>query len=147
MESVLVPLGFFGLFAYVVHVVVSAIVRGRQISKQSQLITRLIESAGPEARSADFLTSPAGRAIFDATLDRRTLMLGRVVSAVQTCIVLTVTGVVLILLRPQVSGDDERATLWAMGLIAIAIGVAFLLAASAAYALSKRWGMLDQPTN
>jgi hypothetical protein len=143
MTEVLVPLGFFGLVAYMVHAIVSGILRAKMISKQSQVLIRLVESAGPAAATAGFSESPVGRALLEGQVDRRTLMLQRVLSAVQAFIVLTAGGLSLLLIRMRVAGDDERATLWMMALLAIALGLAYLLAAAATFALSSRWGLLE----
>lgn len=142
MEDVIVPLGFFGLLAFVVHAVTSGIVRTRLMSRQAQVLTRLLESGGPGAGGAAVLESAAGRSLLAGRIDRRTVMLDRVISAVTTCLVLAVTGGTLLLIRTRFAGEEDRIAIWTMAVVAIALGLAFLLAAAVAFALSRRWGLL-----
>jgi hypothetical protein len=141
MEETLVPLGVFAMIAYVVHAIVSGLVRSRLITRQSQVLIRLIESAGPTATSG-LLESPAGRALIDGHVDRRTLVLNRVLSALQAFLVLMALGGALLFFQNQFTAEDERTALRIMGLLSLAVGLAFLLAAGLSYALSRRWNLI-----
>jgi hypothetical protein len=142
MEDVIVPLGFFGLLAFIVHATMSGIVRTRMMSRQAQVLTRLIESAGPGAGVAGLVESGAGRSLLEGRIDRRTVMLDRVISGVTTFIVLSATGVTLLLMQTRFSGEDDRAAVWTIGVVVIVVGLAFLLGAAVAFALARRWGLL-----
>ncbi|MCI0432506.1 MAG: hypothetical protein L0271_02490 [Gemmatimonadetes bacterium] len=142
MDSIIVPLAFFGLMAYVVHAVLSALVRTRLVTRQSQVLTRFIESAGQGGVPA-FLDSPAGRSLLQGHVDRRTFMLSRVLSAVHAFIVLTIGGIAMLVFRGRVAENDERAAIEFIAIFGITLGGAFLLAAGVAFALSKRWGLLE----
>ena len=145
MEEVLVPLGFFGLVGFVVHVLVSGVVRTRMMSKQALILTRMLEAAGPGEQGTALLASPAARGLLEGRIDRRTVMLDRVISGVSACIVLTVIGSVLLLMPMRFAGEEDRAAISTLGIATMTLGAGFLLAAGAAFVLSRRWGLLEEP--
>jgi hypothetical protein len=74
-------------------------------------------------------------------IDRRTLVLQRVLRAIQSGIVLLVLGIALFIVRPQFTGEGSLGLL-VFGTLSTALGIAFLLAAAVSYMLSRRWGLL-----
>ena len=143
MEDIVAILTVFGAIAFVMYTVVRGLVRAWELSRQARVMTRLVETVGTGADAAALIESPAGRALFDRMSDRRTLVLQGVLRSVQSGIVLTILGIALYLLRPAITDQDSRTALLVFGVLAAALGIAFLVAAGVSFLLSRRWGLLE----
>lgn len=132
---------FFAVLALLVVTIGRVIVRWREISRQSAVVMRLVETVGAGADAASVLESPTVRAFLSRAVDRRTVVLGRVIRSVQIGVVLTVIGVTFFFFG--LAGGEEGSGLAALGTVCVALAVAFFLAAATSYTLSKRWGLID----
>lgn len=143
MEDIIVPLGFFAMVAFVIHVIVTGIVRSRLLARQSQVIRHVIDKAASESASAAFLESPFGRSLLDGA-DRRTVILTHTIGAAQTFLVLTIVGITLLIFYSRATEIEERTALLAMGILGIVVGIAFLIGAFATWFVARRWGLIDR---
>jgi hypothetical protein len=150
VDDVVAIIAFFGTVIVFVVTLANLITRWREISQQSQVMTRLVDSVGSGEDAVTLMESPTLRSFVDRAMDRRTVVLGRVIRSVQVGIVLVVTGGALFGLRSTVAGaggaDAEAYTgFTVLGTLALALGVAFFLAAGASYWLSSRWKLIEGP--
>lgn len=150
MEDALAILVVFGVLAFIVVSFIRAVVRWRETGKQAAVMIRLIDTVGTSEDAGALLESSTLQSFVERAVDRRTMVLGRVIRAVQSGIVLLVVGATFFLIRSiaagqDLAGPDEYFGFTVLGTIAIALGVAFFLAAGASYGLSSRWGLIDGP--
>jgi hypothetical protein len=144
VEGVVAVAGFFLTITFVIYTIVAALVRSKEIGRQAQVMTRLIDTMGGPGGAGAVLESPAGRALFARLIDQRTTVLQRVMVSIQSGVVLGILGIGLFIVRTQVVDDESRFGLLMLAALAITMGIAFLVAAAVSYALSRRWGMLEE---
>ena len=140
-EDVLMFGMLFAAMTFAFWVFLRSILRWREISRETQIMTQLVAQVRSADEAATFLESSSAQALFDRMIDQRTLVLERVLRAMQSGIVLVVLGIAIFVIRTQVTGDEAMAAL-VFGTLSSALGVAFLLAGGTSYALSLRWGLL-----
>lgn len=150
MDDVVAIIAFFGTVIVFVVTLANLITRWREISQQSQVMTRLVDSVASGEDAVTLMESPTLRSFVARAMDRRTVVLGRVIRSVQVGIVLVVTGATLFVLRSTIdgvgAGDAEAyAGFTVLGMLALALGIAFFLAAGASYWLSSRWKLIEGP--
>jgi hypothetical protein len=143
MEGVFAILAPFAPIAFVFWVLLQSVLRWREISRETQIMAQLVAQVRSGEEAAVFLESPSARALFDRMVDRRTLVLQRVLRALQSGIVLVVLGIAIFVIRTQFTGEQALAAL-VFGTLSSAMGIAFLLAGGMSYALSLRWGLLKE---
>lgn len=144
MEDLAAIVGVFAVIMFVVWTVLHSILRWREISRETQIMSHLVAQVRGGQEVAEFLESASVRSMFDRMIDRKTLVLQRVLRALQAGIVLVFLGVAILVIRGQLTGDDELAAL-VFGTLSLTLGLAFLLAGAMSYALSLRWGLLKEP--
>jgi hypothetical protein len=121
----------------------------RATRMQSELNNRLLERMGSSEQLLTYLQSQPGQQLVaappvaDATPPAAT-PLTRVLWAVQAGIVLTFGGVGFLVIRRFVIEEASWGIL-TVGILAIALGLGFVVAAGASYVLSQRFGLFDQP--
>jgi hypothetical protein len=93
-----------------------------------------------------YLGTDAGRELFGAPqLESTPSPVKRILAAVQTGIILVMVGAACLGLSGTTGyGSDGRAGFTFLGAMSLAIGGGFLLSAGASWALSKRWGLIEQ---
>ena len=145
MEGVVSIVGGIGLLCFVAWLLVHLILRWREISRETQVVSGLAAQVGSGDEAVRFLEAPSVQSLFERIADRRTLVLQRVLRAVQTGIVLLALGIAMFVARLQFRfSDDEAQVAGVLGTLAVSLGVAFLVAALASYLLSERWGLLKE---
>ncbi len=144
MEDIVAIISVFGSLGFVTYTIVMALVRSKEIGRQAQIMTRLIESASGAGEASALLESPAAARLFGRLTDRRALALERVLLSIQSGIVLAIVGFGLLVIRTQVPETPNQVTLLVLGVLAITLGVAFLAAAGVSYTLSRNWGLLRE---
>lgn len=143
MEGVVSIAGAFATMTFIVWAFLQALLRWREISRESQIMSQLASQVRGGEEAAAFLESSSAQALFDRMMDRRTFVLQRVLRALQSGVVLSLLGIAMFVIRSQFAGDDAVAAL-VIGTISLALGVAFLIAAGMSYVLSSRWGLLKE---
>jgi hypothetical protein len=103
----------------------------------------LVDRVGSGAEAVQVLESSAARSVFEKLVDRRTLVLQRILRAVQSGILLVFLGGALFALQPQFSGEEAQAMV-VLGTLSLSLGLAFLLAAGVSFSLSRRWKLIDE---
>jgi hypothetical protein len=93
-----------------------------------------------------YLGTDAGRELFGAPqLESTPSPVKRILAAVQTGIILVMVGSACLALNGMSGlGSDGRTGFTFLGAMAVSVGAGFLLSAGASWALSKRWGLIEQ---
>jgi hypothetical protein len=141
-EIIIVP-ALFATIAFVVWTIASNWQRNRHLREMTAFHARIIDRMGSIKDFNDFLQTPGGMQFMNAiTADKGpTGPRERILRAVQTGIVLSSVGGGSLLLSEMF--QYEASDLFTVaGVILLSLGIGFLVAAGAAYDLSKRLGVL-----
>ncbi|MDX1501781.1 MAG: hypothetical protein R3325_05415 [Thermoanaerobaculia bacterium] len=102
---------------------------------------RILDKFDSTPELLNFLESPAGQRFAAATVTEKVAYHKRILGSVQIGIIMMVLGVALLSLADHLR-DAEEAFLF-LGTLGGALGLGFLLAAVAAYLLSRKWGLIN----
>ncbi len=131
----------FGVFAMVVMIVWLAtrekMVRARA---RTEVQKDLINKFGSGGELAEFLGSEGSRRLLEELGEPKLSAQEKVIRSVKVGVVLSVVGVGFLALMIQ------ESDLMIPGIILLALGVGFLLAAAISYSLSKKMGLIDEAT-
>ncbi|MBN2430698.1 MAG: hypothetical protein JXQ27_04450 [Acidobacteria bacterium] len=123
-------------------------VKWRQSRQKAEVLTKLIDRFGTSQELADFMNSPSG-AEFLKTLNIAGPggspggLSGQVLSAVRVGIILIMLGLGAFVVTMIISNPVVADVFSGAGILSVALGVGFLVAAAASVALSKRLGLLE----
>ena len=123
----------------------------RVAKSQNEAHSKLLDRFASNQDLLSYIQTPAGRHFLESAPmlvegpRKISAPAGRILFSVQAGIVLAITGVGLNLVSRYVVFQDVAQPLLVVGMLATAVGIGFVLSAGAAYALSRRFGLLDQP--
>ena len=145
-EIIIVP-ALFVTIGFVAWTIASNWQRHEQLKEMTAFHTRVIDRVGSIKDFNDFLQTPGGMQFMSAITGDRgpNGPRERILRAVQTGIVLSTVGSGCLLLSDMFQYEASDIFRVA-GVILLSLGIGFLLAAGAAYGISKRLGVL-QPAN
>ena len=126
--------------------------RWLRVSKiQSEVHSKLLDRFTSNQDLLAYVQTPAGKRFLesapisiDSPSRSLTAPLGRIFFSVQAGVVLALAGIGLSWISRRLSDQDVTQPLFVVGVLALAVGVGFVLSAVIAYALSRRLGLLDQ---
>lgn len=144
-EVIIVP-SFFVMVAYVVWVSVTAWQRRQRLRLITEFNSRLLDRLGSVKDFSEFLQTEAGAQFMNtlATETPATRPQERILRGTQIGIVLLPLGFGLLFLGSYFT-DEGHEVFTALGVIALSLGLGFLLASGVSYRLSLALGVL-QPT-
>ena len=145
-EIIIVP-ALFATIGFVAWTIASNWQRHEQLREMTAFHARVIDRVGSIKDFNDFLQTPGGMQFMSAITGDKgpNGPRERILRAVQTGIVLSTVGGGCLLLSDMF--QHEASDIFTVaGVILLSLGIGFLLAAGAAYGLSKRLGVL-QPAN
>jgi hypothetical protein len=124
--------------------------RWSRLSKvQAEVHTKLLDRFGSNEDLLAYIQSPAGGKFLELTpikLDAgpRTLgaPMGRILWSIQGGVVLVAAGIGLWIISASVSGQAAQP-LQAFGVLALALGIGFVVSAIISYGVARRLGLLD----
>ena len=117
----------------------------RMATMQADLQSKLLDKFGSTPELLGYLQSDAGGSFAQLVpTEAGTSPYAKILSSVQTGIVVLMGGVACMFLRDQISEGFEGFTI--LGALGVAIGVGFLLSAGVAFLLSKKWGVIGGTT-
>jgi len=148
-------LAIFGTIVAVVTWLIRLLVdyrRWNRLAKvQADAHTKLLDRFTANDELIAYVQSPAGSRFLESApiaLDPGTRRLGAPVSRIlwsaQAGLVVMMAGIALEYVSSRVDPDAQQP-LFAIGAVALAIGVGFLLSAGVAYAISHRLGLFESP--
>jgi hypothetical protein len=128
-----ISIGFFAMVAFIIWAKANA--RQQTARLQADVQTKLIEKFGSATEFIQFLQSPAGRQFLEGT--PRALTRHRIAWGISSGIVVSCLGLAFIFLALRSDPDFIIP-----GIILLALGIGFFVAAAVSLKLSRRW---DQP--
>jgi hypothetical protein len=155
MTGIAVFTGFglaIGLLTWLVRTTVDYR-RWKLLSKvQAEVHTKLLDRFTANDDLLAYIKSPAGAKFLESTPIRldagpRSLgaPLGRILWSVQGGVVLIAGGVGMDLVSRQVVPEDAAQPLQALAVLAIALGLGFLISAALSFFLSRKLGLIEVP--
>jgi hypothetical protein len=120
---------------------------------QSEAHSKLMDRLTNNEQLLAYLQSPAGKRFFESSSmpvdfgpPRPSVPAGRIIWSVQVGLVLALGGIALQLVKgdPQLSPDDMSG-LHILSVVAIGLGISFIVGAATSYMISAKLGLLEQP--
>jgi hypothetical protein len=120
---------------------VSSVRRWRTAQAQAQVQLRLLDRFGSSQELLAYMQTSDGKRFLESAFIEHGNAFGRILTGLQTGIVLTVVGVAMLFLRGRM-WDGEGFLFF--GTLLLSVGIGCLIAAGAAYLFSRSQGALDQ---
>lgn len=148
-EAIIAP-AFFTMVAFIFWIVVTGWQRRHHVKLMTDFNSRLLERIGSVKDFSDFLQTDGGVKLVDnLRIERGT---GRteqgILRAIQIGIVLVMLGLGLLglgrYLTYRYAAFDEYEALTIFGVIALSLGVGFLISAAASYRLGRMLGVIGR---
>jgi hypothetical protein len=140
LVPVLIVMTIFGTIGWIVQVIVEGYRRKERLKVFTDFHTRLIDRMGSAKEFGDFLQTQGGMNFLDTLSIERGHPLERIARGVQLGIVLTVVGLALFFVSPQVAVEVSGGYI-VMSTIVLALGIGFLLSSVASYFLARTFGL------
>jgi hypothetical protein len=130
------------MVCFIFWTVFSTFRRLKMARAQAELNAKLLEKFASGHELAEYMNSEAGKKFLESALmePQRGSPYTRILTSVQTGIILAALGVALFLVGRQV--PEATQELVASGTVALTLGVGCLVSAAASYRLSKSFGLL-----
>jgi hypothetical protein len=130
----------------IVRTLMATLRQGRSEKHKTELMGKLFDKFGSNAELLAYLQTEAGQNFFKTLPEERPGVHGRILVATQIGAVATVVGSGILLLQIGIN-PLEREKVMVLGTIVLAVGLGFLAAAAASYALSRSLGLLQNRSN
>ena len=143
MTDVLMFWGLMFATAWIVWVISNNVRRRKIAEMQKDLHGRLLEKFGSSQEMLEYLRSDAGRKFLEGATIERATPFGRILRSIQSGLTLLLVGAALFYLHgrlPESWADDTLV----FGVLAVALGIGFVLSAGVSYWLSKSWGLFER---
>lgn len=119
---------------------------------QSEAHSKLMDRLTTNEQMLAYLQSPAGKKFFESSSmpvdfgPRPSVPAGRIIWSVQVGLVLALGGIALQLVKgdSQLSPDDVSG-IHILSVLAIGLGISFIVGAATSYMISAKLGLLEQP--
>ena len=119
---------------------------------QSEAHSKLMDRLTTNEQMLAYLQSPAGKKFFESSSmpvdfgPRPSVPAGRIIWSVQVGLVLALGGIALQLVKgdPQLSPGDISG-IHILSVLAIGLGISFIVGAATSYMISAKLGLLEQP--
>jgi Ca2+/Na+ antiporter len=145
MDFIAPLIGFLGTM-YLIGWVVSTIVEGRRrmqaVKARAELNNRILEKYGSGREFVEFMQSDAGRRFLDSVTAEPSSPTTRVLGSVQKGVIATLLGLGLILVSSLRLLGSDTSILTVFGILALSLGVGFLISAFLSYRLSRSLGLI-----
>jgi hypothetical protein len=148
MHKVLVPLFVFVTGGWVAWLIFSSIRRYLLAKMQWGVQMRLLEKIDSSQTLLAYAETESGRRFLETLRVEQgepTMQFQRILSGVQTGIVLSSFGVGMLLLHGYGVAPEREFTI--VGVLALALGIGSGIAALASYLLSRSFGLLERRSN
>lgn len=160
LEAILAGIGGFLAFLTIVSVIIWLVRAGidyrrwlRAIRIQTDAHMKVVDRLASNEDLMVYLQSPAGQRFLssspvaiDATPQAVSAPLNRILWSVQAGVVLTASGIGLWFARQNVI-EEAAQPLYVIAILAIALGIGFVVSALLSYGLSRQLGLLNAGSN
>lgn len=142
-----IGLGIIILIGWIIGVVVSALKHRAHLRTQTEFHNRLLEKFGSAGEFTAYLQSEAGQRFFEGLTVERNTPTTKILGSIQKGAILTLLGIGLLVLGNIFSSPQGGDALVIFGVIALTLGIGFLVSATISYRLSKAWGLIAIATD
>jgi hypothetical protein len=141
-ELIIAPAGFF-LVGFIFWTITSTVQRRHRLRLMVEFNNKLIDRLGSVSDFGEFANSEAGAKFLSSVVGDVPMMRPgeRILRAVQIGIVLVVLSLGLLSLGWYFQGDPAQEPFIVTGVLALSIGVGFLLSSAASYRVSASLGL------
>jgi hypothetical protein len=140
-----------GLLTWLIRTFIDYRRWNRLAKVQTEVHTRLLDRFSTNEELLQYVQSPAGSKFLQSApiaLDAGPRSIGaplsRILWSVQAGLVLAAGGVGLLVGATQIGGDAYQP-LHVLGILSMALGIAFTVSAAASFLISKRLGLIENP--
>ena len=147
-EQIVVPFFVMATIGWLAWVIFSSIRRYLLAKMQSGVQMRLLEKVDSSQTLLAYAETESGRRFLESLRVEQgepTMPFRRILSGVQSGIVLSCFGVGMLLLHGYGVAPEQEFTV--VGALALALGIGFGIAALASYLLSRSFGLLQRGSN
>jgi hypothetical protein len=141
LTAMVASLAFFVITGYIVRWISDNRKQLKLARMHFDLHNKLLDKFGSSHELVEYLHSEAGQQYLKWLPIERANPYAKILGSIQWGVVLLAAGTAFLILRGQVAGAFEGFSV--VGVSCVAVGIAFLLSAGIAYALSKSWGVID----
>ncbi len=142
LTMIIVMPTFFLASAWALKVLVNAMQIRYQLKRHYGVQDKLVDRLGGSADVVEYLRSDAAQKILTMAGPEHTSPYGRVLSALQAGVVLSLLATGFLVLRGFIGAESVEA-FTVVGVLGLCLGLGFIGSAAAAYQFSKRWGLID----
>ncbi len=139
----LVPISAFLVIGWIVATIVDGMQRRTRMKTFTEFYSRLLDRMPSPRDFSEFLQTRGGQRFLDSLQVERGHPIERVLRALQIGLVALTVGLGCMAADSQVPWGD-RGGLRVMGIIIMALGVGFLLSATASFGITKSLGLLKR---
>jgi len=133
---------FFLASAWGFKVLVNALQIRYQLKRHFGLQDKLVDKLNGSSEVVEYLRSDAAQKTLTIAAPESTNPYGRVLSALQAGVVLSLLAIGFLVLRGFVEAESIEA-FTVIGVLGLSLGLGFSASAAAAFLFSKRWGLIN----
>ncbi len=129
---------------FILRIVVQFLTKIKAIRARTEIHNRLVDKFGSAPEFFQFLQTEGGQSFLESVTVEQSTAAERILSSIQKGILLTLLGLGLLLLGILLAGriGEGQTPLYILGVIAVSLGVGFLVSAGISFRLSKAWGLV-----
>lgn len=146
LTMIIVMPTFFLASAWGFKVLVNAMQSRYQMKRHYGVQDKLVDKLGGSAEVVEYLRSDAAQKMLAIAEPDRANPYGRVLSALQAGVVLSLLAIGFLVLRGFVGAESVEA-FTVIGVLGLCLGLGFVGSAAAAFVFSKRWGLINGDTD
>ncbi len=146
LTMIIVMPTFFLAGAWGLKVLVNAMQIRYQLKRHYGVQDKLVDKLGGSSDVVEYLRSDAAQKTLTISAPERTNPYGRVLSALQAGVVLSLLAIGFLVLRGFIEAEAVEA-FTVIGVLGLCLGLGFIGSAAAAYVFSKRWGLINGDTD
>ena len=148
MESlgpILGPIGILAVFGWMLKTWMTNRRIQNMAAIQADIQKHLIDKFDSVDEMKIYLDSDAGNKLMTTLAPEKSSPLGRILGSIQSGLILSLSGLAFLFIRAQTQEVQfhESFALLFLGGLSLALGIGFLLSATASYYLSKNWGLVN----
>jgi hypothetical protein len=142
LGSIIVSVALIVAAAWVVAAIVAAWRHRINLRAHTELNNRLLEKFGTAEEFAAYLGTEAGRRFFENLMMEKVTPMTKILGSMQKGAILTLLGAGLLVLGNIFSQPQGGNVMIVIGVVALMVGLGFLISAFVAYRLAKAWGLM-----
>lgn len=144
MPMIVMPVMTVAL-AWVIGKIIGAFRQRARLRAQAELYNRILEKFGSAEEFTAYLQSTDGRSFFENQAIEPAAPLGKVLNSVKIGTILLIVGGGFFVLSLIAKTEDAIFALDVVCVVAVTLGIGFLVSSFISYRLAKSWGIIQPP--